>query len=139
MICFYGLHLNLLLGLYSFHNLFTLFCVNLHGYASHCLISKCQTKVLYATKMKHFCLFENYSLGRNSRITWLNIFKFEFLGLNPQVQIYLEEHLLKSLTPRSQLLNRPAIRKGGAMRRRMSVKGAIKKTRSIAVERKYQT
>ncbi|KDR24269.1 probable phosphorylase b kinase regulatory subunit alpha isoform X2 [Zootermopsis nevadensis] len=54
--------------------------------------------------------------------------------LNPQVQIYLEEHLLKSLTPRSQLLNRPAIRKGGAMRRRMSVKGAIKKTRSIAVE-----
>ncbi|KAJ4450781.1 hypothetical protein ANN_02211 [Periplaneta americana] len=55
--------------------------------------------------------------------------------LNPQVQTYLEEHLLKSLTPRSQLLNRPAIRKGSTMRRRMSVKGAIKKTRSIAVER----
>jgi hypothetical protein len=60
-----------------------------------------------------------------------------FIGLNPQVQTYLEEHLLKSLTPRSQLLNRPAIRKGSTMRRRMSVKGAIKKTRSIAVERKY--
>ncbi|XP_033606191.1 probable phosphorylase b kinase regulatory subunit alpha isoform X4 [Cryptotermes secundus] len=54
--------------------------------------------------------------------------------LNPQVQTYLEEHLLKSLAPRSQLLNRPAIRKGSTMRRRMSVKGAIKKTRSIAVE-----
>lgn len=55
------------------------------------------------------------------------------------MQTYLEEHLLKSLTPRSQLLNRPAIRKGGTMmRRRMSVKGAIKKTRSIAVEREYQ-
>jgi hypothetical protein len=61
-----------------------------------------------------------------------------FVGLNPHVQTYLEEHLLKSLTPRSQLLNRPAIRKGSAMRRRMSVKGAIKKTRSIAVERKYR-
>lgn len=59
------------------------------------------------------------------------------IGLNPQVQTYLEEHLLKSLTPRSQLLNRPAIRKGSTMRRRMSVKGAIKKTRSIAVEREY--
>lgn len=55
------------------------------------------------------------------------------------MQVYLEEHLLKSLTPRSQLLNRPAIRKESTMRRRMSVKGAIKKTRSIAVEREYQT
>lgn len=53
--------------------------------------------------------------------------------------MYLEEHLLKSLTPRSQLLNRPAVRKVSTVRRRMSVKGAIKKTRSITVECKYDT
>ncbi|KAJ9596970.1 hypothetical protein L9F63_012000, partial [Diploptera punctata] len=63
------------------------------------------------------------------------ITNLSFLGsLNPQVQSYLEEHLLKSLTPRSQLLTRSSVRKGNTLRRRMSVKGAIKKTRSIAVE-----
>ncbi|XP_063231052.1 probable phosphorylase b kinase regulatory subunit alpha [Bacillus rossius redtenbacheri] len=51
--------------------------------------------------------------------------------LNPCVHKYLEEHLLKSLTSRPQLLNRPAVRKGRLLKRKMSVKGAIKKTRSI--------
>ncbi|XP_047111572.1 probable phosphorylase b kinase regulatory subunit alpha isoform X2 [Schistocerca piceifrons] len=54
--------------------------------------------------------------------------------LNPQVYKYLEEHLLKSITPRSTLLSRTPTKKGRNYRRRMSVKGAIKKTRSIAVE-----
>nr|CAD7397132.1 unnamed protein product [Timema cristinae] len=52
-------------------------------------------------------------------------------GLNPQVQKYLEDHLLKSLVPRPQLLNRAVVRKGKMLKRKMSVRGAIKKTRSI--------
>nr|CAD7202451.1 unnamed protein product [Timema douglasi] len=51
--------------------------------------------------------------------------------LNPQVQKYLEDHLLKSLVPRPQLLNRAVVRKGKMLKRKMSVRGAIKKTRSI--------
>ncbi|GJQ67280.1 hypothetical protein Trydic_g8181 [Trypoxylus dichotomus] len=56
--------------------------------------------------------------------------------LNPQVQHYLEEHLNKSLANRSILLmtygaNRRAERN---LKRRMSVKGAVKKTRSINVD-----
>ncbi|XP_046394617.1 probable phosphorylase b kinase regulatory subunit alpha isoform X3 [Ischnura elegans] len=56
------------------------------------------------------------------------------IKLNPQVSKYLEEHLLKSLAPKTHLLGKPSIRGSNAPRRRMSVKGAIKKTRSIAVE-----
>lgn len=80
-----------------------------------------------ADGMSHVCL----------KVLQMECYIHFSIGLNPQVQTYLEEHLLKSLAPRSQLLNRPAIRKGSTMRRRMSVKGAIKKTRSIAVEREY--
>ncbi|XP_066589862.1 probable phosphorylase b kinase regulatory subunit alpha isoform X2 [Prorops nasuta] len=54
--------------------------------------------------------------------------------LNPQIQQYLEEHLMKPFPHRTGLLNKPVVRTGVNMRRRMSVKGAIKKTRSIAVE-----
>ncbi|CAK9801003.1 Probable phosphorylase b kinase regulatory subunit alpha [Anthophora plagiata] len=54
--------------------------------------------------------------------------------LNSQVQQYLEEHLMRPFPHRTGLLNRPVIRTGKNLRRRMSVKGAIKKTRSIAVE-----
>ncbi|XP_026671676.1 probable phosphorylase b kinase regulatory subunit alpha [Ceratina calcarata] len=54
--------------------------------------------------------------------------------LNPQVQQYLEEHLMRALPHRTGLLNRPIIRTSKYLKRRMSVKGAIKKTRSIAVE-----
>ncbi|XP_016839253.1 probable phosphorylase b kinase regulatory subunit alpha isoform X1 [Nasonia vitripennis] len=54
--------------------------------------------------------------------------------LNPQVQQYLDEHLMKAFPLRTSLLNRPATHSGRNVRRRMSVKGAIKKTRSIAVE-----
>ncbi|XP_045492081.1 probable phosphorylase b kinase regulatory subunit alpha isoform X4 [Colias croceus] len=53
--------------------------------------------------------------------------------LNPQVQSYLEEHLLKSFSTKFSLLSRPAAR-GRSLRRRMSVRGAIKKTRSINVD-----
>jgi phosphorylase kinase alpha/beta subunit len=54
-----------------------------------------------------------------------------------KVQQYLDEHLLKSFPLRTSLLNRPVMQSGRSIRRRMSVKGAIKKTRSIAVERTY--
>ncbi|XP_050362839.1 probable phosphorylase b kinase regulatory subunit alpha isoform X2 [Nymphalis io] len=55
--------------------------------------------------------------------------------LNPQVQSYLEEHLLRSFSSRLSVLARPpAVRLARALRRRMSVRGAIKKTRSINVD-----
>ncbi|XP_076243020.1 putative phosphorylase b kinase regulatory subunit alpha isoform X2 [Calliopsis andreniformis] len=54
--------------------------------------------------------------------------------LNPQVQQYLEEHLMRAFPHRTGLLNRPVVRSTKNLRRKMSVKGAIKKTRSIAVE-----
>ncbi|XP_064075567.1 probable phosphorylase b kinase regulatory subunit alpha isoform X2 [Vanessa tameamea] len=55
--------------------------------------------------------------------------------LNPQVQSYLEEHLLRSFSSRLSVLARPpAVRHARALRRRMSVRGAIKKTRSINVD-----
>ncbi|XP_011702818.1 PREDICTED: probable phosphorylase b kinase regulatory subunit alpha isoform X3 [Wasmannia auropunctata] len=55
--------------------------------------------------------------------------------LNPQLQQYLEEHLMRPFPHRTGLLNKHGpIRTAKNLRRRMSVKGAIKKTRSIAVE-----
>jgi phosphorylase kinase alpha/beta subunit len=55
--------------------------------------------------------------------------------LNPAVQAYLDEHLLRSLTTKNALLMRGASGRGPRnLRRRMSVKGAIKKTRSINVD-----
>ncbi|CAG5009665.1 unnamed protein product [Parnassius apollo] len=55
--------------------------------------------------------------------------------LNPQVQSYLEEHLLKSITNKLSFLSRPAgAPNAKILRRRMSVKGAIKKTRCINVD-----
>ncbi|KAK0159634.1 hypothetical protein PV327_010728 [Microctonus hyperodae] len=84
------------------------------------------------------------SLGNlNDFLSTSSITNLSFLGssedgrpdkLNPQVAQYLEEHLMRSFPNRSGLLNRPAVRSGKNLRRRMSVKGAIKKTRSIAVE-----
>lgn len=58
--------------------------------------------------------------------------------LNPAVQAYLDEHLLRSISHKNSL----AGMRGGSLRprnlrRRMSVKGAIKKTRSINVDCKY--
>ncbi|XP_063909483.1 probable phosphorylase b kinase regulatory subunit alpha isoform X2 [Zophobas morio] len=55
--------------------------------------------------------------------------------LNPQVRQYLEDHLVKSLSSKSSLL----LHSGGRnrskhLKRRMSVRGAIKKTRSINVD-----
>lgn len=55
--------------------------------------------------------------------------------LNPSVQTYLDEHLLRSFSHRTSTTS---IRSSGLrpknLRRRMSVKGAIKKTRSINVD-----
>lgn len=61
-----------------------------------------------------------------------------FLELNAQVQKYLEEHLMKSFSNRWSLLAQPRGRRDvRAIRRKMSVKGAIKKTRSINVDCLY--
>lgn len=58
-----------------------------------------------------------------------------FIELNPQVHQYLEEHLVKSLSTKSSLLitsgSRTRIKN---LRRRMSIRGAVKKTRSINVD-----
>ncbi|CAB3225024.1 unnamed protein product [Arctia plantaginis] len=55
--------------------------------------------------------------------------------LNPEVQSYLEEHLLKSITNKLSFLSRPSgVRNARPLRRRMSVRGAIRKTRSINVD-----
>nr|XP_018905270.1 PREDICTED: probable phosphorylase b kinase regulatory subunit alpha isoform X2 [Bemisia tabaci] len=51
--------------------------------------------------------------------------------LNLQVEQYLEEHLLKCMSSKSSLLNCRAAQNSKSLKRRMSVKGAIKKTRSI--------
>lgn len=51
--------------------------------------------------------------------------------LNPQVEQYLAEYVTKPLHPPSSLLAPSGARSGRPAQRRMSVKGAIKKTRSI--------
>lgn len=56
-------------------------------------------------------------------------------GLNPQVHQYLEGHLMKSLSTKSSLLMNPnPNRRREFLKRRMSVRGAIKKTRTINVD-----
>lgn len=55
--------------------------------------------------------------------------------LNPSVQAYLDEHLLRAFSHRSGAVNvRSASTRPRELRRRMSCKGAIKKTRSINVD-----
>ncbi|KAJ8936869.1 hypothetical protein NQ314_012133 [Rhamnusium bicolor] len=55
--------------------------------------------------------------------------------LNPQVHSYLEEYYVKSLSHKSSLLLVPSIRsRSKNLKRRMSVRGAVKKTRSINVD-----
>lgn len=54
--------------------------------------------------------------------------------LNPEVQQYLEEHLMKCFSNKASLLMvNHSVRRGRNMRRRMSVKGLIKRTRSINI------
>lgn len=57
--------------------------------------------------------------------------------LNPNVQAYLDEHLLRSFNQKSTLTMKAGSLRSRNLRRRMSVKGAIKKTRSINVDCKY--
>ncbi|XP_018331758.1 probable phosphorylase b kinase regulatory subunit alpha isoform X1 [Agrilus planipennis] len=54
--------------------------------------------------------------------------------LNAQVQTYLEGHMMKSLSTKSALLNAALNGKGRTIKRKMSVRGTIKKTRSINVD-----
>ncbi|KPU74757.1 uncharacterized protein Dana_GF19112, isoform C [Drosophila ananassae] len=54
--------------------------------------------------------------------------------LHPDVQTYLEEHLLRSFSNRSTMNLRGGQLRPRTLRRRMSCKGAIKKTRSINVD-----
>lgn len=63
------------------------------------------------------------------------IFFLMFSELHPQVQQYMEEHSVKSLSTKYSLLtvNRVAP-KNRHLIRKMSVRGAVKKTRSINVD-----
>lgn len=54
--------------------------------------------------------------------------------LNPAVQAYLDEHLLRSFSQKNTLNMRTAGGRPRSLRRRMSCRGAIKKTRSINVD-----
>ncbi|XP_017011196.2 probable phosphorylase b kinase regulatory subunit alpha isoform X6 [Drosophila takahashii] len=54
--------------------------------------------------------------------------------LHPDVQTYLDEHLLRSFSNRSTMNLRGGQLRPRTLRRRMSCKGAIKKTRSINVD-----
>lgn len=56
---------------------------------------------------------------------------FSRLGLNPDVQAYLNEHLFRSFSMKSTINVRQTTLRPRQLRRRMSCKGAIKKTRSI--------
>lgn len=56
---------------------------------------------------------------------------FFFPGLNPDVQAYLNEHLFRSFSTKSTINVRQTTLRPRQLRRRMSCKGAIKKTRSI--------
>lgn len=60
----------------------------------------------------------------------MKFFFFE-LGLNPDVQAYLNEHLFRSFSQKSTINMRQTTLRPRQLRRRMSCKGAIKKTRSI--------
>lgn len=60
-----------------------------------------------------------------------SVFKFNSTELNPQVEQYLAEYLSKPLHPSCSLLAPLGIKSGRPLQRRMSVKGAVKKTRSI--------
>lgn len=52
--------------------------------------------------------------------------------LNPDVQAYLNEHLFRSFSHKSTVnVRQTTVRPRHQLRRRMSCKGAIKKTRSI--------
>lgn len=59
--------------------------------------------------------------------------------LHPDVQTYLDEHLLRSFSNRSTMNLRGGQLRPRSLRRRMSCKGAIKKTRSINVDCKWET
>lgn len=58
--------------------------------------------------------------------------------LHPDVQTYLDEHLLRSFNYRNTMNSlRSGHQRPKNLRRRMSCKGAIRKTRSINVDCKY--
>lgn len=66
-----------------------------------------------------------------------SILNLSILELNPAVQSYLDEHLLRSFSQKTVNVKSVGLRPRH-LRRRMSCKGAIKKTRSINVDCIYQ-
>nr|CAI5842293.1 unnamed protein product [Callosobruchus analis] len=71
-----------------------------------------------------------------TRVTLGNLTDFLSTKLNNQVQQYLEEHSVRTLSQKCMLLNagRTSAKGRHLLKRRMSVKGAVKKTRSINVD-----
>lgn len=62
---------------------------------------------------------------------------FPIAGLNPDIQAYLDEHLFRSFSQKSTVNIRQSTARPRQLRRRMSCKGAIKKTRSINADSEY--
>lgn len=75
------------------------------------------------------------NIKRRKNVTFpLLIWQIE---LNPEVQSYLDEHLLRSFSTRHVLVRASYGRSQRSLRRRMSVKGTIKKKISINVDCEY--
>lgn len=60
-----------------------------------------------------------------------------FTGLNPDVQAYLNEHLFRTFSHKNTSYVRQTSLRPRQLRRRMSCKGAIKKTRSINADSEF--
>lgn len=73
-------------------------------------------------------------LEEDTRIHILKMYFYLIPELNPSVQAYLDEHLLRAFSHRQTVNVKTSSLKPRQLRRRMSCKGAIKKTRSINVD-----
>lgn len=81
---------------------------------------------------------DSESSKRTSNAIWYrNIRFFSIAGLNPDIQAYLDEHLFRSFSQKSTVNIRQSTARPRQLRRRMSCKGAIKKTRSINADSEY--
>lgn len=77
-------------------------------------------------------LMSNFWMGKS----WFSCFTCQ-IELNPEVQAYLDEHLLRSFSTRHVHVRASYGRSQRSLRRRMSVKGTIKKKISINVDCEY--
>lgn len=77
-------------------------------------------------------------IEKNAERLLIDYFPIMQKGLNPDVQAYLNEHLFRSFSQKSTVSVRQTTLRPRQLRRRMSCKGAIKKTRSINADSKLK-